>query len=165
MLGWLAGWLRSRTILHFDGRPSLYKYLLWQSGEGRDSVRLHLHHFVRSDADRDPHNHPWAWAVSLVLVGGYVEHRRVGVAGRYWMHKVRVRPGDLNFLGPNTFHRVELWQHDAWTLFLSGPVVQSWGFWSIVDGLFTPWRRYVVARGGQVPEGEYWKPTKPGAGS
>ena len=44
-----------------------------------------------------------------------------------------VRPWSLNFLTHRDFHRVYLHNGDAWTLFLVGPVVQSWGFWDPGD--------------------------------
>ena len=32
-------------------------------------VTLYLHHYLRSDPDRGPHDHPWPWAVALPLAG------------------------------------------------------------------------------------------------
>lgn len=39
---------------------------------------LYLHHMHAPDADPSLHNHPWPWAVSLVLLGGYRELRIAG---------------------------------------------------------------------------------------
>lgn len=94
-----------------------------------------LHQFVRSDSDAELHNHPWDWAASLILAGGYSEERRVVSSsdnGR-WHDTVQQRfflPFSLNFLRANTFHRVDLLEEDCWTIFVTGPKVQSWGFWS-----------------------------------
>jgi hypothetical protein len=109
----------------------------WPDGWG-----LYLHRFHRSDADGELHNHPWRWALSLVLVGGYSEERRNGAR----VIRRRVAPGSLNFIRANDFHRVDLLEHDAWTLFLVGPKSQSWGFWSRTDGAFTPWREFIDGR-------------------
>lgn len=106
------------------------------------SWSLYLHHFHRSDVDRELHNHPWEWAVSLILVGGYTEERRVGDG-------VRVKlflPGELNRIGQNDFHRVDLVEDDAWSLFLVGPKVSGWGFWDRASGAVTPWREFLAGK-------------------
>jgi len=100
---------------------------------------LYLHCFHRSDDDGALHNHPWRWAVSLVLKGGYSEERRVGDM----VVRRRVEPWTINFLTHDTFHRVDLVRGDAWTLFLVGPVVQSWGFWDRDTKKYTPWREFL----------------------
>jgi hypothetical protein len=141
----LAARLRVRVI--GDGAPHLFKYALWASGPDRTSWRLHLHRFVRDDPDPDPHDHPWS-GVSLVLSGGYVEHR----PGR--APRVR-RPGMVNVIARDTVHRVALRGADAWTLILTGPVVRPWGFYT--ERGFVPWREYKARRGLAVATGEYWR--------
>jgi hypothetical protein len=150
----LAGCLPSRVITAGGDEPYLYKYLVWQSSEGKDSVRVHLHRFVRSDEDRELHNHPWRWAVSLVLAGGYREERRV-LAGDT-VYRRRVSPGSVNVITNWTYHRVDLLDEECWTLFVSGPVVGSWGFWNRLTGVHTPWREFMQSKGHQVPVGKYW---------
>jgi hypothetical protein len=126
----------------------------------RAGWRVHLHQFHRSDEDAELHNHPWAWAVSLVLVGGYIEELRVrcgGRAGGREFVRDRVvhrpfRPGSVNRLSADTFHRVELLGRDAWTLFVSGPIVQSWSFWSLATGQYTPWRQFIESKGYRAVE-------------
>lgn len=106
--------------------------------------RLYLHKFHRSDDDVELHNHPWKWAVSLVLAGGYREERReVDVDGSYHVVERDVMPGNLNWIFHDTFHRVDLYERDAWTLFLVGPRIQDWGFWDRVTEEFTPWQFFV----------------------
>jgi hypothetical protein len=161
LLARVAARLPVRVITGEGGDPYLYKFLVWQSGEGRDTWRVHLHRFVRSDADRELHNHPWRWAVSLILAGGYREEYRTVEAKPQvaWQTK---RPGSINVVLPSTFHRVDLLEHDCWTLFVSGPVVQSWGFWDRFTGAFTPWREFFAAKGLTPTEGEYWKAVRRG---
>lgn len=158
MLEWVARRLPSRTIPGPDGEPYLTKYLLVSRGD-RDGWRLHLHRFWRSDLDRAVHDHPWAWACSLILAGGYREervfyegYRRVTIRKSFW-------PWSCNVIRHSDFHRVELLHGECWTLFLSGPVVSSWGFLDAL-GRVVPWREFLAERGQQPPEGEYWKESR-----
>lgn len=99
---------------------------------------LYLHHFLASDGPGILHNHPWRWAGSLILAGGYVETRlRFEDA-----HATRRRfpPWRLNFIRHDTFHRVELIEEDCWTLFLAGPKTRSWGFLDPRTGEFEDWK-------------------------
>jgi hypothetical protein len=107
---------------------------------------LYLHHFHRSDVDRELHSHPWNWAISLILAGGYVEERREG-------NKVvirKIRPGNINLIMRDDFHRVDLREYDAWTLFLVGPKKSSWGFWDRVTGKVTHWRDFLAEKQREV---------------
>jgi len=99
----------------------------------------YLHHFHRGDDELELHSHPWAWSLSLILAGGYIEERRFGA------HVVRrtMRPWRLNYIGANDFHRVELLEHDCWTLFLTGPKIAGWGFWNKDTERFLPWRQFI----------------------
>ena len=103
------------------------------------TLGLYVHRFHRSDVDRELHNHPWSWALSLVLAGGYREERRFGsrVVSRV------VPPLSLNWIGGNDYHRVDLIEEDAWSLFLVGPKVSSWSFWDRRTGKVTPWREFL----------------------
>ena len=145
---WCARKTPPRVIAGRDGAgPYLTRYFIFRRGplsEGMDRHALkvprwglYLHCFHRSDDAGALHNHPWAWAFSWVLKNGYSEERRVGdIVVR---HDVR----RFNFLRANSFHRVDLDHGDAWTLFLVGPIVQSWGFWDRDTGVFTPWRVFL----------------------
>jgi len=86
-------------------------------------VRCYLHRFVGSDPDRGIHNHPWQWALSLVLLGFYQELRRDEARGTVrW----------FNFITSDTLHRVLLppGRLECWTLFLhSSKKEKRWGFW------------------------------------
>ncbi len=98
---------------------------------------LFLHYFYRSDADRDLHNHPWDWAVSLILRGGYYEHTGWDID--------EYPPGSTNMLLSNSFHRVELLDERAgcWSLFVAGPREKRlWGFSNEETGEFVPAKVY-----------------------
>lgn len=105
---------------------------------------LYLHRFHRGDQDRELHNHPWRWALSFVLKGGYSEERREsnGV-GDVRVVRREVRPWSFNYLTHNDFHRVDLDNGEAWTLFLVGPLVQDWGFWDRSTGSYFPWKKFL----------------------
>jgi len=102
---------------------------------------IYLHQFLRSDDDRALHDHPW-FNLSLLLRGRYVEHtiRAGGVA-----RAVERRAGAIKLRSPWTAHRVEIIPgEECWTLFVTGPVVRTWGF-HCTRG-WRPWREFVDAR-------------------
>ena len=117
-----SGLLPCRVILGEHG-VLLSRYTVRELESGG---RLYLHHFHRSDADDDLHNHPWSGS-STILAGGYTEerlHPDGSIRSRTYL------PGDSVDLMPNTFHRVDLLDPAAgcWTLFRTSRRVQSWGF-------------------------------------
>lgn len=118
-----------------------------------DNFGLYIHKFHRSDEDHALHNHPWQWAASLILAGGYREEKRVTLGTgdprysepRYASVEARIfRPGDINVLTSDTFHRVDLLDGEAWSIFLVGPRFSSWGFWDRESGAFMPWRAFLA---------------------
>jgi hypothetical protein len=96
--------------------------------------------------------------VSLILSGGYIEERWEPVPDLFRglvPDKIRqrwVKPGHINVLTGQTFHRVDLLQKDwggrgelaCWTLFLVGPKFASWGFRDRMTGKFTHWKKYIA---------------------
>ena len=114
-LMWISGRLPCRLI-DIAGAPYLERYHLASLG----SLRIYLHRFVGSDPDREFHDHPWYWALSLILCGWYIEHRRTGPRPMRW----------INALSGDTFHRVELpaGQKSVWTMFIHGQRGKRWGF-------------------------------------
>lgn len=116
------------TIAALDGSPYLTRTLLPRLGRHR----VMLHRIHRKDADPWPHNHPWRDARFLVLSGGYTEER--DGATRV------LRPGDVNALTAETFHRVTHVEPNTWTLGLIGERVQDWGF--RVDEVLVPHAEY-----------------------
>lgn len=94
---------------------------------------LRVHHILRRDLDRHPHNHPWD-ARTIILKGWYREERDDGEHLR--------EAGDTAEISASTFHRiVEVSEGGVWTLFVTGPKLQSWGF-RTEDGV-VPWRTYL----------------------
>jgi hypothetical protein len=107
------------------GSPYLVRYFLagWNPVTKRPGPSAFLHHFLASDPSDTVHSHPWGWSQSLILVGGYLEHRCAD-DGTPSVHLYK--PGDINTLRATDRHRIELLEDDCWTLFLTGPVEQSW---------------------------------------
>lgn len=131
----------------------------WQKPLARFPL-VYLHHFERSDEDESLHNHPWE-AKALILAGGYLEERRVLAWRRtktgFEIDEKICRPGTVNRLNADTFHRVRLLQKDCWTLIVVGKKVQTWGFWNPRTGEFLNHREHrarieagVTAKGGQA---------------
>lgn len=88
---------------------------------------VRLHNIVRSDKDRELHDHPFTF-VSVILAGGYVEET---VDGR----KVSYRPGQVLVRSADVLHRLDLNRDQvtgreipAWTFVIRGPKVRQWGF-------------------------------------
>lgn len=118
-----------------------------------DGLGLCLHRFHMGD-DGALHNHPWEWAISLILAGGYREDRRVVMSTRLCdntanyaipsaIESKECRPFSVNVLTSDTFHRVDLLDGDCWSLILTGPKHSSWGFWDSLSGRYEPWRKYL----------------------
>lgn len=89
-------------------------------------INLYLHHFHVSDKGLKLHNHPWQWAISLILISGYGEWRRM--PDDTIKYKI-VKPWSFNFITPWSFHKVDLLGKDCWTIILAGKRNPSWGFW------------------------------------
>jgi hypothetical protein len=75
-------------------------------------LRCDLHKFVGPDAAHCYHSHP-AWAVRIVLRGGYVEEYE---DGRYRMR----RAGYIGLIRPRDTHRIAGLRngHESWSLWL-----------------------------------------------
>jgi hypothetical protein len=165
---WLLSWIPHIMIERPKGTPYLTRYYLL--GGPRDGLRkyfpwnVYLHCFHASD-EPVPHNHPWEWAKSLILMGAYLEHRIEGLppctsearSGKACPNHSRIAgskherfvytPGKWNTLHADSFHWVDLITPTVWTLFITGPRMSpshegAWG-WQTPQGY--------------VPEHEYKK--------
>lgn len=120
-----------------------------------DGSHVYLQNILRSDEDPELHSHP-APARALILVEGYSEERRLRVAGTstgYEVVRAVYRAGDVNILDPDTFHRLDLIEDSAWTIFIMGPKAirtageASWSFWNRNTGATTGYRDFIAAKG------------------
>jgi len=136
-------------LITTDGDPYLHRFYLYR--RAREGLKqylpsVYLHYFHRGDLDRALHNHPWSYSFSLVLTNGYMEDRHT----KYGVIRRLLRPGSINFIRANDYHKVALLNEKkgSWTLFVSGPRVQDWCFWdpSRPETKPIPWQLYVDAR-------------------
>ncbi len=87
-----------------------------------------LHNILESDAGRDQHDHPFDFW-SLILSGGYIEHRP---GCRCTKRRITCKwygPGSIVRRKAEDLHRLELFQgKPAWTFVISGRYRRMWGF-------------------------------------
>lgn len=142
--------MRAREIKDERGNDYLTRYDVrgWLPGDlTRFPVNVYLHHIHQPDADPLLHSHPWEWAETHVLSGGYlqevghlVQEHMVSVKPR-WLHEGSTYSMDGTF-----FHRITRVLDDTWTLFMTGPKRSSWGFYDAARGVI-PWRDRLRERG------------------
>lgn len=128
--------------------PYLSRWILVGSGKGarglfpRSRLKVCLHRIHRSDAEKELHSHPWRVAVSIILAGGYREERRqpAGISideGATWYYLVDERTltaGSVNVIDGDDFHRLEVLEDDAWSLFIAWDDCKPWAFWNRETG-------------------------------
>lgn len=98
-----------------------------------------LHHFHKSDSTTKLHDHGWTWGLSFMLAGGYMEEKLVD--GKVITKKVKAFT--FNFIRPNEFHRVELIEKDAWSLFFCGPRTKEWNYKDRKTFKIIPWKKHL----------------------
>lgn len=121
------------------------------------NVYLHKH---CGDDPADMHDHMYA-SISLVLSGSIAEYyveearkvhnmgRKLSSNGSYDLVRAarrrRLEEGQVVVRSSRMAHRLALRSSEAWTIFVTGPRVKSWGFWCPRG--FQPFERYVERRG------------------
>lgn len=91
---------------------------------------IRLHHWIGSDDNRYPHNHPW-WFISCVLKGRLIE---ILPNGSKAIRKV----GSIQFFPSQHLHCVKA--DNCWTLLITGKQKYKWGF--LVDDQIIPKKKY-----------------------
>lgn len=97
----------------FDGRPALLiKKFVRVFG-----CVVQVHKFVRADDPDCFHTHP-AWAIRIVLWGGYVEELSDGRWRTWW-------PGRIGIVPPHYEHRIGGLRNgkSSWSLWIRGPKI------------------------------------------
>lgn len=146
IIGWfcvaLLRLFRNRTeIIYVDGSPYLMRVHIVNQIWFLPAI--YLHYFFKGDEDRSLHDHPWAWAASLVLTGGYTEERCNGLSEPLPPVEIRERrPGSFSKLSYWDVHRVSLTENGCWTLFFAGRHIGMWGFVDRVTGNWTEHSEY-----------------------
>lgn len=126
----------------YSGRygPYMTRYELLNLG--KRLVRVKLNYFHRGDEDVELHSHPWEWAISIILKGGYWEERLVGNQ----LEIRRFSPGDINLFLSNTFHRV-IKAEGTWSLFITGPERGTWYFMNHKTRELLDWKTFIQRKG------------------
>ena len=138
--------LRERKITFSGDRLYLRRFAIdgWMPRDPDGKLySVYLHNIVLADEDEALHNHPWEWAESLILCGGYSEEYSTEVGGK--KHPMGYEALHRNSLGHTDYHRIRAVSKGTWTLFVCGPKTASWGF--DVDGVHVPWRERLDQRG------------------
>lgn len=106
-----------------------------------DAVRFH--EIVRSDNDRDLHDHPWDFT-STILEGEYREHcpwsENVEQMHKKTWSKL-YKAGDVLVRKATDLHRLEVVSGPVWTMVIVGPTIRKWGY-QTADG-WVPWDEYL----------------------
>lgn len=138
---------------HLNGY--MLRWWLVPEREGSDFA-VRIHHILRRDNDRHPHNHPWAFR-SIILRGWYVEEYLddLGIEQRR-----TVKRGDTYVAPHGHFHRiVEISPGGVRTLCIFHRRQSYWGF--MQDGKFVPADVYLGRESSHKPQpgiGQKWLP-------
>ncbi len=167
-------------VVHYTHKGRLYmtRYALWGhlTGDGQQGLRarlpnLYLHQMHAPDLDPALHDHPWPWAFSWVMLGGYCEDRFKGrqenELARYWgpvsseqgyenskSQRLLQAPA-INVLRGSTFHRLAaLADEPTFTLFLAGPRAgkKPWGYIVYGRGYVSHQERHAEFEGQELRE-------------
>lgn len=163
LLRWHARTTESRASdVRIPTDPTIAAYMLrWWKIKRNAYFNIYFHRVFRSDDDKALHDHPW-WSFSIVLEGGYYEHRieNGGIHKKVWHG-----PGSILFRRSGSqAHRLELKSHtgpkkhpgtvrdgliSAKTIFITGPVLRRWGFHDGPHGWVDAydWDEHLAARG------------------
>jgi hypothetical protein len=136
---------KRKEIMREDGKPYLIRWNLFEC----KLFSIKLHRILMSDHDCF-HDHPWSF-MSIILWGGYVEHRErtafdemaiPGVDDEYpTYHTSKIfHPGNIIYRKATDKHKLEIHQ-PCTTLVVTFKKVREWGFWS-KKGKFIPWYKY-----------------------
>lgn len=129
---------KPQIITNCAGEPYLVRWrLIWTRW-----FSLYVHHILRSDEDRELHDHPWSF-LTFIVSGGYTEITPKGATFQ--------RPGQL-------LHRPAPWPHrlvldnPAWTIVFVGPRKRRWGFHTPTGWIH--WKLFLKAKGCGEPDGQ-----------
>lgn len=144
---WAIAYIESHPVPDFHiGPDNDHQLQRWFVVPRNPFCNVYLHRFLRSDDDRALHDHPWDNR-SWVLRGSYLEHLQDG--------SVAIRnEGEVIERRAIEAHRVVLPDdaEPAVTLFFTGPIIRSWGFYC--PKRWVPWREFVTVEEGGNRRGQ-----------
>lgn len=137
----------SRRVIETEGNPYLVRWTIFSCSW----FGIFIHKILRSDDDRDLHDHPWDFW-SLILWGHYREYVPADWPPAFVKDEMIVKsklcgPGSLVRHKARDAHRLELMPEltldlvgpayvrtgkfiPVWTLFIHGPRKREWGFYT-----------------------------------
>jgi hypothetical protein len=153
---------KKNPFSHFEGYMNRYWFVAPKSRLGRFLIKCNapwqnarVHEILRSDEDRELHDHPWDYT-SVILKGGYTEithwdnfrdavkwaekEGRPGGIGfdaamRKWELRVMYTAGDVLRRKADFAHRLLVEEgKTATTLFIMGKKKNAWGFYTKEQG-------------------------------
>lgn len=128
-----------KVIRRRDDSLYLTRYYISHSTDSKYLPGIYIHCFHSSDQDLELHDHPWEKAMAIILSGSYREEVRQD--DNYVLSRI-MRPGNINYIKGDTFHRVDLASSRVWTLFISWNKKEDWGFWNRHTNKYTQWEEF-----------------------
>lgn len=80
---------------------------------------IRLHKWNAADDHRHYHNHPWSF-ITIILKGGYIDKGLI--------KDTMLIQGDIAYRKASHYHYVLPQLFPTWTLLITGPKIQRWGF-------------------------------------
>jgi hypothetical protein len=158
-------WVLGRSDIYIEASLYMRRWRQFWPLNTRWWGLFRVHNIRRSDADCEPHDHPFSF-VSIILWRGYIEKRYDPQTGKW--SKRFYGPGSILFRRHSDAHLIELLpdpahpdaELQAWTLVFRGPLHDSvyngsvtkhrgkrlphWGFWE--DGKWVHFIDFVAKR-------------------
>lgn len=103
---------------------------------------IRIHHILRADLARHPHDHPWN-ARTIILKNSYTESRYIVWPGepKMMFNRHERKRGDTATINFGEYHEISrVDDGGVWTMFITFKFKGMWGFW--VDGKKMPWKEY-----------------------
>ena len=143
----LYWYCKDRPYFHLEGYMNRYWIIPYK--RNRFDIAIRLHQILRSDLDRNLHDHPWSF-ISIILKGGYYEIRENSLQGTY-REVIKYDTGSIRYHNNESFHKLILNDNqECWTLFITFKKKQGWGFkvWDKTKNQYVkiPWRQYENTR-------------------
>lgn len=137
-----------RVIRNSCGEPYLIRLTFFElfrrkndpaGRSGGFSLKLHI--ILRSDEDREIHDHPWTF-ITWMLAGGYYEATPESWVGKTpILRRLWVKPGSLRLCHAPYPHKLELrGGNPAVTLVFMFPRFREWGFYT--RNGWVPWFKF-----------------------
>lgn len=111
-----------KEIISQEGNLHFQRFRLLQL----PTFAIYIHHILRSDEDRHPHDHPWHFR-SYILKGSYWEETSYYPRFLAW-HSGTYVPGDVIEHHAHDVHHITLKTPSVWTLVFVWGKRREWGY-------------------------------------